>query len=414
MRMVMNLPARVRRAGIGPLLQVGLAVLCVLLLLQARAAAQFAPLSYEGVAIYAADCRDSSRLVVAGGRGMLAVSRDGGLSWQLSTPLPEAVLTDVQYLDDLHILAVGTIVAARGHPLGVAVRSSDGGTTWTAQTLPAGLLRIAFAASGAGYALSVDGSVLRSQDGGWSWEATAPLAGVFNPRSSALYVADPSTVLAGTLSGAGRSENAGASWQALSPPRLGAWIAAWASGRNHLWFAGEYGMAHSDDAGMTWHVDRPWPGMRLIAMRQSDGGEWYAIVTPIPASGVSQPLSLFFSPALLRSTDGGRSWHRVGGLVPLATGAARAQQITALCTAAPDTLYLIGEQGAIFKSLDGGASWTALGTQVQALSQREPVSALSWGCALPAEESCAERSIGTGAFAPRSRVAMREPVRASG
>ncbi|MER3404514.1 MAG: hypothetical protein C4289_04560 [Chloroflexota bacterium] len=412
--MVINLPARVRRAGIGLLLQVGLAVLSLLLLLRARAAAQFTPFSYEGAAIYAADCRDSSRLVVAGRRGMVAVSRDGGLSWQVSTPLPEAVLTDVQYLDDLHILAVGTIVAARGHPLGVAVRSSDGGTTWTAQTLPAGLLRIAFAASGAGYALSVDGSVLRSPDGGWSWEATAPLAGAFNPRSSALYVADPSTVLAGTLSGAGRSENAGTSWQVLSPPRLGAWIAAWASGRNHLWFAGEYGMAHSNDAGMTWHIDRPWPDMRLIAMRQSGGGEWYAIATTVPAPGVSQPLSLFSFTTLLRSTDGGRSWHRVGGMVPLATGAARAQQITALCSAAPDALYLVGEQGAILKSLDGGASWMALGTQVQVLSQPEPVSDLSWECALPVEESCAERSTGTGTFTPRSRVTIREPVRASG
>lgn len=410
--MVIDLPGSVRRAGIGPVLQVGLTVLCLLLVLQARAAAQFAPFSYEGAAIYAADCRDSSRLVVAGARGTIAVSRDGGMSWQVSAPLPEAVLTDVQYLDELHILAVGTIVAARGHQLGVVIRSSDGGATWAAQTLPAGLLRIAFAGPDAGYALTVDGSVLRSQDGGWFWEATAPLAGAFTPRSSALYVADPSTVLAGTLSGAGRSENAGASWQMLSPPRLGAWVAAWASGRNHLWFAGEYGMAHSDDAGLTWRIDRPWPGMRLVAMRQSDGGEWYAVAAAVAATGVSPPLSRLSATTLLRSLDGGRSWHRVAGAVPLVAGATRVQQITALCAAPPDTLYLVGEQGAIFKSLDGGVSWAALGTQLQVLSHREPVDASVWGCALPAEESCAERS--PGVLAPHSRAVGSEPVGASG
>ncbi len=410
--MVLDLPVRVRRAGVGPVLQVGLAVLCLLLLLRARAAAQFAPFGYEGAAIYAADCRDGSRLVVAGARGMIAVSRDGGVSWQVSAPLPEAVLTDVQYLDELHILAVGTIVAARGHQLGVTVRSSDGGATWATQTLPAGLLRLAFASPGAGYALTVDGSVLRSQDGGWSWEATAPLTGAFTPRSSALYVADPSTVLAGTLSGAGRSENAGASWQALAPPRLGAWIAAWASGRNHLWFAGEYGMAHSDDAGMTWRIDRPWPGMRLVTMRQLGGGEWYAVVAAGSAMGASQLLPVFSATVLLRSLDGGRSWHRVASAVPLAAGTPRAQQITALCAAAPDTLYLVGEQGAIFKSLDGGVSWAALGTQVQVLSQTGPVHDPAWECALQAEESCAERF--PGALAPRSRAVARELVRVSG
>jgi photosystem II stability/assembly factor-like uncharacterized protein len=367
--MLNKLPAGVRRVSAAMVLHTGLVIVLMVLLARARAAAQFVPFGYDGIAIYAADCREGGNIAVAGARGTIAVSRDGGVSWRVSAPLPEGVLADIQYLDDQRIIAVGAIGTARRHQLGAVARSDDGGASWSVQVLPAGLLRLAFAGPRAGFALATDGRVLRTLDGGWSWEETAPLAGSFSPRSLALFVSDPLTVIAGTLRGAGRSDNGGASWQALSPPALGAWIGAWASGRERLWFAGEYGVAYSDDAGITWRIDRPWPGMRLVALKHSDAGVIYAVVAPTAAAAAP---TLSVPPAasvLLRSRDGGYTWQRVAGALLPAPAGTSASSISTLCPAGSDTLYLIGEHGAILKSLDGGVSWATIGAQLLGLSR---------------------------------------------
>ncbi len=183
-------------------------------------------------------------------------------------------------------------------------RSTDGGLTWTQQAAPGwGVYALAFADASTGIAVGSD--IYRTDDGGSTWTHVA----------------------AGTLQG-------------LSDVAFASATVAVAVGGADLW--------RSDDGGVTWgplvtgEID-----LRAVAFGDATTG---LIAVGLPAAGPSN--------LLLRTTDGGLTWTPVplpdwpwAGSAP--TGMSDVGFIDATHAVA------ISDFGAVFRSGDGGATWSA-------------------------------------------------------
>jgi len=238
------------------------------------------------------------------------------------------------------------------------------------------------------YAAAAEGGILRSDDAGQHWTPLFDQGPSLSMGAVALDPSDPDVVYAGTgevnpgggsvaYGGAGlfRSTDRGANWESLGleetgsigrvivdptdPDRL--FVAA----MGHLWEAGpDRGVYRSTDGGVNWDlvlhvaddtgcvdiIQRPdQPGVLLAAMWQRmRGPEAYSY-------GGSEC-------AVYRSTDGGDSWSLLGGGLP--TPSADGGRIgLSLCASDPDVMCAvyadrIGYYDGLYRSVDGGSSWT--------------------------------------------------------
>lgn len=115
---------------------------------------------------------------LAVGQGAILTSVDGGSSWMMQPPpTPKTTLLGVTCPSVTICLSVGAAVNPTAGPYaGQILRSTDGGTTWSVQTLPVGTLAMAgVACPTATRRIAVGGGMLTSGDGGQSWQiATVP------------------------------------------------------------------------------------------------------------------------------------------------------------------------------------------------------------------------------------------------
>lgn len=146
---------------------------------------------------------------------------------------------------------------ASGHPatggnLG-AIRSTDGGATWTAVGA-AGADFHAMAATNDGLYGSFRGAVHRSTDGGVTWEQVALL-------SAAAFASVEGALVASTGTDVRISEDAGESWRALATlPAYG--LAA--ADRATLYVGAPGGIQKTEDGGSTWTTIELSTGQRAI------------------------------------------------------------------------------------------------------------------------------------------------------
>ena len=262
------------------------------------------------------------------------------------------------------------VAAAAGHATVSTVaglqHSSDGGLGWQPGTgAGAGFIAaaIAYAHEGAPIAYAVErsgtGRVLRSVDGGASWSLAGSLPAPTDQATIAIQAGDPNTLVAGTRFGIYRSTNAGAAWSLL--PRSGGLpdvatravvFDATNPALRWLW-RGEFvadGFAdRTQDGGATWTA-----GSRsgdVFAASPTTSGHVFALGLVGP---LQQPRT-----AVFRSVDGG------------ATFTASAQNsvldgapIAIVRGNLPNELHFFGTAGSqtlqnwLMRSTDGGATWT--------------------------------------------------------
>lgn len=344
-----------------------------------------------------------------------SVSRDGGRTWRpaalglpiVSYPAP-AVPVAVLALA-AHPFQPGTIFA--GTQLAGVYETRDGGDHWRAGDqigLGGGIYRPPYvhpARPDTIYVQGLDniGTLWRSTDGGRSWSrrSSAFDRGLFlstlalDPRSPKTLYA--SGVLLTGGSGLFKSLDGGATWSGLGLPGASG-VAV--TGRGTLLATTAAGLWRKVD-GASWSLvsgrggapspDPVAPGTvyltgggigeegvyRMYLERSRDDGlTWQTVMEASPFLAVTPApgrLYVQIGGRLLRSTDGGDSWSE--GIVPSpGTGLAVAPQ-------APDTLLFAGVGTDIFRSLDGGLTWTRF---YRSLSSRGPFYFMQVG-AHPAE-----------------------------
>lgn len=238
-------------------------------------------------------------------------------------------------------------------------RSVDGGATWSAVNhgLPADADIVALAASQQDatlYAASLH-SVFRSLDGGAHWTAASTgLASSLVLHSLAVDPGSPARVFAATDQGVFRSENRGATWTPSSTGLVNHDVLALAVHPNGTLYAGTAsisptqvssgGVFLSTDDGHTWQ-------------RRSEGISTLFVTGLAVEPTTPATLWAITSIGLFRSADGGSSWSQVdpGLPVPYLSVAADPGR--------PGTVYLIGSPaaGSVLRvTNDSGATWRTL------------------------------------------------------
>lgn len=272
-------------------------------------------------------------------------STDGGKSWSLRNPLPNA-----RFRDDATALAIDPFDADRvyaGTRRGLYA-SANGGLTWALQGsgLPSArvnALRID-SANRYVYAAFQPGGLFRGTHGG-PWQRAS--AGLFNGIAFSLAIdpRSPNVLFAGSGQGLYRSLDRGRSWTSIGEGVItrAVRVIGFQTSADRLYAATDSTVYQSLDRGKTWNPTATAPSSPPFLSFDVGSAALFASTNAYPSGG------------LYRSSDGGASWqlamHGLSSLTPLQL---------AFHPSDARTLFVSTEFGAIYRSRDAAASWSRL------------------------------------------------------
>jgi photosystem II stability/assembly factor-like uncharacterized protein len=200
------------------------------------------------------------------------------------------------------------------------------------------------------------------------------------------------TLFAGTPEGLWRSTDWAASWHRVVGRTSGVRLDGLGAARaivpiaNQVWLGGDVGLYVSEDFGETWAPVSLTRGIRALLLsrwpnadptvyagtgdgllRSRDGGRTFA---PTTLSGTVVHRLEWPGPALVVACDGGllvtrdEGAHFVGPGVGLPAGPVQAMALSSYFTVDP-VLFAAPATGGVYRSSDGGATWTASGLSAQ-------------------------------------------------
>lgn len=305
---------------------------------------------------------------------ILYAGTDGGGVFRNPSGKPpwKAVNTGLRAVDvrDLAVAAgSGAVLYAATYGNGV-LKSLNAGTTWKTQQggFPSGEFVDAVATHptlpSVVYAGTISSQVWKSVDGGKKWKSAS--GGIVAPCVFDLAIdpSAPDTLYAGSCGGGVyKTTNGGAQWTAVNTGLVSSHILslALAPSAPQTIYAATHnaGVYKSTNGGATWSAANGSPGLSQFA---SVSGLWVHPTNPNQALA-SVSLGVF------RTVNGGATWTQVTGLTHSSGYPEAIVSDFASDPTAPDTVYAAAEVQfgtpefwGVFKSTNGGASWTALST----------------------------------------------------
>lgn len=311
----------------------------------------------------------SPMLGFAVGNGPALRTLDGGASW-LQSPLSNLKLARVRCADAFTCLAT----TQPGQPL---YRSADGGNTWT-EVAPSSskLFAVGFGSGGQAVAAGEDGTTVVSQDAGVTW---APVGNRLSQSFTRIRAVSPSHVVAvgpnGTIA---RSTDGGLTWAELSVSTSQDVIDASFVDESTGYAVDAAGtVLRTANGGESWEIldkgytTTPQAVLALSAdevlliggrgiLRSRDGGESFTrvrarIVAAARLFNVDRAGGRVFaygSKNIVASRDRGRTWEKV--LRP------RKALLSSLDFVSARAGFVLGQDGQVFKSRNGGRRWSDL------------------------------------------------------
>jgi photosystem II stability/assembly factor-like uncharacterized protein len=319
---------------------------------------------------------DATNVWAVGGNGAIAASTDGGATWAPDSTDASAARSflGVSYPDPLHAWIVGGVITnSGGYDRNIVIATSDGGSTWAAQSTPTEkiLNDVRFVDSTHGWAVGNAGTVIATTNGGANWTAqdsgaTANLSSVAFPDATNGWVAGGGGVL--------HTTNGGATWAAQ---KAGTFVAVTFPDATHGWaLTGDSRVVRTTDGGTHWTAPRTLikslnPLIRTsdVVFTDTDHG-WIVGATISLAGGYQMPARGL----ILATTDGGLTWteQRAG----TDAGLSDVRFIS------PTTGWATGGDS-ILSTTDGGKTWSlqthGAGTSLSGIAFADPSHGLAVG-----------------------------------
>jgi photosystem II stability/assembly factor-like uncharacterized protein len=319
------------------------------------------------------DPRDSNTLYVPNQSGALFKSTDGGSSWNASGLIPGVQSLAIDPRNS------STIYAATGSGV---YRSTDGGITFNpysqARAIPVRSLALDPQRSGTIWAGGFSNGLFKSADAGMTWlrytdfgAGLIQAALAIDPQNpSILYVGNgDDECLAATIS---KSVDGGTSW-----------MENWRAGFDCLWTlvidpqtpgtvyagSGDYGVIKTTDGGSTWNVmsfglpgtTSTGPGAPTATALAIDPRNTRTLFAGLAGVELYDYGAGTFGAGIFKSTDGGATWTGTSTGIPAFS---RYQPIVTALEVdpqIPSTVYaamsLYNTAGGLWKTIDGGAHW---------------------------------------------------------
>lgn len=241
-----------------------------------------------------------SDIIATADGGATWVKQHGGVGSAIANRYP---LNAVDFADTSHGVAVGNC--------GTILSTSDGGDVWRERLSGSCTLTYDITATDADHlwASQSDGEVLRTIDGGRHWRR----------------VITPVANLSGSYLGAVDFVDNRHGWVVSSAGTI----------RDQFIF-------HTADGGRTWRQQGPTGDPANLFGIDSVDGNTVVAVGYVCCVG----------PQITRSTDGGKSWQVLAAQLSSYGGRFRAVQFASVSTG-----WIAGDDGALLKTTDGGATW---------------------------------------------------------
>ncbi|MFN7930687.1 MAG: SBBP repeat-containing protein [Blastocatellia bacterium] len=301
-------------------------------------------------------------------------STNQGANWTGSNNLPVA-LTNAFALDptDANTVYAGT--------LNGAFKSTDGGITWQRLAAIANFSTNVSAiavhpTTPTTLYVATLGALFRSTDGGKTWEfQQVPLIGAPTFQSIVIDPTNPNLVYVGTGGGVYKTTNGGTTWAAANnglsqffggpAPQVSRLVID----RNNpatLYAATTRGLFKTTDGGANWSLAQ----QGLGAVPSGAATPQDVLIDP------TTPTTLYArvigpGQGIYKTTDGAANWTLVSGGIPATSGTTTVTvqpSVLAIDPVTPTTLYAGAAGFGVFKSTDGGATWTAITNGLNNLS----------------------------------------------
>ncbi|MEI6206917.1 MAG: SUMF1/EgtB/PvdO family nonheme iron enzyme [Desulfuromonadales bacterium] len=207
------------------------------------------------------------------------------------------------------------------------------------------------------YAGTIGGGVFKSTNGGTNWSAVSTGLTNTNVNSLAIDPSTPQTIYAGTSGGVFKSTSGGTSWSAVNTGLPNASVRSLAVDPStpQIIYAGtNNGVFKSTNGGTSWSAAYTTALPFSIAIS-------FAIDPSTPQTiyaGMNDGTMNAYG-SVYKSMNGGASWSEVSTGLPK-----RAAYCLAIDPSAPQTIYAGTWLAGIFKSTDGGATWSAINTGI--------------------------------------------------
>ena len=327
---------------------------------------------------------DINSIMITSATGQIYISSDGGLTFKdyyLPNNCFESMNAVVKKSNSFY-LSVGDY--------GLITKSQNG-IDWVIKTdgFIDHIYDIWFTDSLHGCAAGNNGSIMKTADGGASWVARNP--SIYHKEYRCLSFTTKSIGFAGTNSNLYRTTNGGESWVEIlsttsTPPLTSLINSIFFLDLYYGWFVTDNGSTYkTHDGGSTWElnpsgvtnnlqditfIDRMngyiagWNGKFLKTI---DGGlNWTQIptsttlnFTSVHAFTLDSLLIVGFSGKVFKSANGGQTWNPVA-MPP----SVRSQYFRRTRFLNDSVGWVVGDQGAILKTIDAGETWSMQGTNV--------------------------------------------------
>lgn len=245
---------------------------------------------------------------------------------------------------------------------GVLLATSDGGRSWQQRAVVGSgfAYNLGFLPDGNGWAVSL-GTLYRSADRGHQWQAVVgPVGSITQARfvdARTAWVAADQCVESGSsvwcTGSLHRTRDGGQSWTALPSAEISGYTpVAFADTQQGAWVDWDGSIRHTRDGGDSWavaQVDVPLNQRAAALHFDKQGRGWL-----LPSRDRSR---------LLRSIDGGASWHSVA--LPAVAGLPAFSSYSSIAFGNSSNGWLVGSGGVVLASIDGGNTWhqQVLGTE---------------------------------------------------